>query len=520
MNLSDTIQKALSLHQEGHIEEAEALYEILLEKIDPSVDLLYLAALAAWMLGKSVLAKERLQKAILLDPNDARLYNLQGNVLQRTQEYEQATIAYQRALELDPNNATTWSNLGVAHHELGHFDIALRHHQEALARDGEDMSAHYNHGRTLLSLQRYTEAETALRKAYDQAPRDSDILNNLGNALLHQMKIVEARRFYAQALAENARNVDALYNMATSYKMLGEYEEAKTRYQALLGLAPQHFSSITALAEIAILAQDFYQAEQLYQIALQIQPKHGDCLAGLGMALLRQQHIDDAIDTLTEAVRIQPKAETWISLGLAHRERAQESPASDSRQAAAAALEKAVALDPENGKAIYLLHVFQGTLPERAPLDYVRNLFDYYAPKFDEHLRDVLHYQTPQKLSQFLRRHHTQSHFERVLDLGCGTGLMAEELRDLSQRIIGVDLSEKMLAQAEKKEVYHSLFNGDILSYLGEERPAFDLIVAADVLVYFGDLQPILSAVSQRLKPGGVFLFSVEKQDTGFSLTL
>jgi predicted TPR repeat methyltransferase len=97
-----------------------------------------------------------------------------------------------------------------------------------------------------------------------------------------------------------------------------------------------------------------------------------------------------------------------------------------------------------------------------------------------------------------------------VLDAGCGTGLCGPLLRPYAQRLVGVDLSPAMLQRAELRACYDSLAPADLPAYLEEALQQFDLIAAADVLCYFGDLSPVLTAVGTALRPGGHFAFTVE----------
>lgn len=97
--------------------------------------------------------------------------------------------------------------------------------------------------------------------------------------------------------------------------------------------------------------------------------------------------------------------------------------------------------------------------------------------------------------------------------MGCGTGLSGEPFRDIAQRLTGVDLSEKMIAKAKARAVYDELIVGDILVPLVRPGAAFDLIIAADVFVYLGELEPIFRACKIALRPDGFFAFSTEAED-------
>jgi predicted TPR repeat methyltransferase len=97
-----------------------------------------------------------------------------------------------------------------------------------------------------------------------------------------------------------------------------------------------------------------------------------------------------------------------------------------------------------------------------------------------------------------------------VLDAVCGTGLCGAIVAPFARRLVGVDLSEGMLAHAKDKNVYHALMKAELTEYLRDNTQAFDLIVSADTLVYFGDLKGVIAAVAGALRPNGLFVFTLE----------
>jgi predicted TPR repeat methyltransferase len=150
----------------------------------------------------------------------------------------------------------------------------------------------------------------------------------------------------------------------------------------------------------------------------------------------------------------------------------------------------------------------------RAPSEYVRAVFDGYAERFESHLIS-LGYRAPGLIRAALLQHPTIAAGEQLgpaLDLGCGTGLIAVAISDLPiAPIVGVDLSPRMLAAATAKRLYAELHETDLLSFLAESATPWRLIIAADVLIYFGALEEALTAVHAALEPGGWFIFTVEE---------
>lgn len=135
---------------------------------------------------------------------------------------------------------------------------------------------------------------------------------------------------------------------------------------------------------------------------------------------------------------------------------------------------------------------------------YARHLFNDYAPRFEESLAR-LDYQIPQRMAVLLRPYLRSS--QRIIDLGCGTGLMAPYLKPHAAELVGVDIAEKMLAVAAQRKLYDRLEATDMVAAL---RGQWDVITAADAVVYIGDLLPFMQAAVKTLSTGGVLAISVE----------
>ena len=196
----------------------------------------------------------------------------------------------------------------------------------------------------------------------------------------------------------------------------------------------------------------------------------------------------------------------WFRLGEMHE-------AAGDVAAAAQAWRTALKLDPDDrpGAALKLELIGAAPASSAPPSAFVEALFDQYAGNFDEALVGRLDYRVPELLSAAIRAA-SDRRFRLAVDLGCGTGLMGERLRPLADTLEGQDISAAMLRKAAARAVYDRLDKADIQS-LSLAPAAADLVTAADVFMYVGRLEGVVSAVAAGLAPGGIFAFSVEAHD-------
>lgn len=186
---------------------------------------------------------------------------------------------------------------------------------------------------------------------------------------------------------------------------------------------------------------------------------------------------------------------------------------------ARAALDAALAADPADARgAAAVLAALDGADQGLNPA-YVRALFDRYAERFDADLVTKLSYTGPELLHDALVRAAATAgrpaRWDRALDLGCGTGLMGVPLRPRVGTLAGVDLAPRMVDKARARHLYDHLDVGDVIDAMAVQAAAWDLLTAADVLVYLGDLHPVMAAASHGLRPGGWFAATVERLEEG-----
>lgn len=165
-------------------------------------------------------------------------------------------------------------------------------------------------------------------------------------------------------------------------------------------------------------------------------------------------------------------------------------------------------------------------VPASPESTYAESLFDDYADRFEKALTEKLGYDLPVLLAARIAAHGGNPHFPLAVDIGCGTGLAGPRIRRFAGRLEGFDISLNMLAKAREKGVYDHIARADLSLAAGESglfgpglppRRA-DLVLAADVMMYLGDLEAVFALAGELVKPGGLFAFSVEAAEAGYVL--
>lgn len=366
-------------------------------------------------------------------------------------------------------------------------------------------------GRAMLDLRRFAEARPLLEAAVLASKGNAAYRMALAASLHFSGDLLGAEKQYREAmrLAPTAENPP--FNLAGLLLQKGEHEAAMRAYQLALTLKPDFLDAMVAMAEICLTLQKLELADSWLNRAIAVGRPSENLECVLGHRFERLDQLLEAEAHFRRATEIDPTmVEAWLGLGRVLGSQGRQEEAREQ-------LLQARTLSPENPKIAFLCDMFgiqldddQQTQPVAVPAAVVAELFNEYAPTFEKSLVENLSYRTPQHIGNMLEAERVSAQgAQSVLDLGCGTGLMAPFLTPFSSELIGVDLSPRMLKQAADRG-YAELHEAEIVQFLSREERAFHLIVAADVLVYIGDLQALFTAVKRVMRPGARFCFSTE----------
>ncbi len=270
-------------------------------------------------------------------------------------------------------------------------------------------------------------------------------------------------------------------------------------------------SSLPARYQLGIAQLELNCAEDAagcFTGILAVQPLSPEVLVSLGTAYCHLRRYDEAALVWEQAARVSPTpVEVLEELALCHQRRGD-------LEKVAETWHRVAELDPRHPSARHHLAALGfGEVPLRAANDYVVKLFDEFAHDFDYTLK-ALDYEGPARLAEMVATHGGSApRGLRILDAGCGTGLCAPFLRPWAERLEGVDLSPKMLEKAAERELYDVLHHDEMTRFLKSRISAYDLIVAADSVNYFGSLDEWGSVMGDSLREGGRCAFFVERID-------
>ncbi len=339
----------------------------------------------------------------------------------------------------------------------------------------------------------------------DVAPDHPRALHYAGVLAHQEGRTEDAVALVERSLALSPDQADWHSNLGIILQADGKLEAAMDAYRRAIALDPGHANAYGNLGVLLRATGRPSEAEAAYRTAVRLDPGHIDAYTNLGILLNGLKRTEEAAACYSKVITLRPKhREARRLLALAHCNLGELGEA-------VKIFDEWLAEEPGDPIALHMLAACTGReVPARASNGFIEKTFDSFAASFESKL-EMLSYRAPALVAAMLEDSGiAASKRLDVLDAGCGTGLCGPLVAPYARRLVGVDLSGGMLAQAREKELYDALVNAELTEYLRDNREAFDVIVSADTLVYFGDLEGVLSAAAGSLRPNGLLVFTLE----------
>jgi predicted TPR repeat methyltransferase len=364
-----------------------------------------------------------------------------------------------------------------------------------------------------------TPASELYRGILEVAPDHADALHFSGVLAHQQTRSDEAVALIERSLELEPARADWYSNLGNVLQDRLELDAAIGAYRRAIELDPSHANAYSNLGVVLRAKGSLREAEAAYRAAIRIDPEHSDAYHNLGVLLNAEERSHEAALCFSKVITLRPRdPEARRLLGIAHCNLGEV-------DKAVAVFEEWLDEEPDNPIARHMLAACSGRdVPPRASDAFIETTFDSFADSFDAKLGKLL-YRAPALVAEMLKRSDLETSTSLdVLDAGCGTGLCGPLVEPYARRLVGVDLSERMLARARQRDVYDELVRGELTAYLADCSGTFDVIVSADTLVYFGPLDTVVTAAARALRPSGRLIFTVEEltgagPEAGYSLS-
>jgi predicted TPR repeat methyltransferase len=321
---------------------------------------------------------------------------------------------------------------------------------------------------------RIAEARAMYRRILRRRPHDPDALNFLGMLEYQGGERTLGIELLQKSVKSAPANPHAWLNLGNMLLQTADLEGGAQAYARVTELAPEMWQAWLSRATCLRHLRRLEEAVECLKTAISLKPDHDAAYERLGLILYRAGKTRELAELYGDWLKYSPDNPT-------------------ARHLHAAAVGEAV--------------------PDRASDEYVRATFDAFASSFDESLGDLI-YQAPQLVAQAVGRHLGTDAVvpsRDVLDAGAGTGLCGPLLRPYACRMVGVDLSPAMLDKARARGCYDELVVMELCAFMRSRPAAYDVVVSADTLCYFGALEEALAGARGCLRPGGLLTFTVER---------
>jgi len=263
--VSIRLQRAMALHQSGHLLQAKVMYENILSTQPRNADALSLLAIVATQSGDHALAIETINKAIKIDPSNAGYYLNRGSAQKSLNQLTDAVASFNKAIVFKPAYAEAYSNRGVAQRELKQLTDAIASFNKAIAIDPGFAEAYSNKGHALRDHKQLEAAVASCDKAIAIKPNFAEAHSNRGNALRELNQLEAALASYDKAIAIKPDFAEAHSNRGLALQDCHQLDAALTSFDRAIALNPNYLESYFSKSQALLLGGDFDAGWALYE---------------------------------------------------------------------------------------------------------------------------------------------------------------------------------------------------------------------------------------------------------------
>src|SRR6266436_136356 len=475
------LREAREFHKARKLGEAAHLYQQVLRTDPTHFEALCALGMLHFQSRRFDQAQILLGEASKLNPLSPHLLCVRGEALLQLRRHHEALSCFDRALSVKPDSVDVLSNRATALLEMNRLDEALAGFDAVLAIEPKHAISWNNRANTLVGLRRFEDAVASYDRALTILPDFPEARDNrkyaLGMVYFESGKFEQAQYIFDEAVRLNPLLLDGMCIRGIALMRLRRHQEALDCFDRALSIKPDFVEALSNRATALLELNRFDEALAGFDAVLAIDSTHANSWNNRGNALTSVKRFEEAIDSYDRALALQP--------------------------------------DFPEAKDNRVNALFAMGRMSRCPPAYMRALFDDYSSYYDAAMVEALGYRGHLHLRTLAMRVLPRlAPPWRILDLGCGTGLVGEAFKDLAAggRLDGIDLAPRMIEAARSRGVYDELILDDLETVLAAQGPLYDLIVSADTMIYLGDLGPTFFGAANRLNARGFYIFACESK--------
>ncbi len=480
LNIENSLRRGKNLVKLGNFADAEKLYEKILEKypqnnrvkielykiknktnpdIQKQFNIIFEQLINLYKTGHQKIIIEKSPELLKNFPDEPKLFNILGAAYSSLKLYDEALKYYKECHKLDTSNVEVLNNIGILYRDTNQIENSLKYFNKSILLNNKVASTYNNLGTLHAIAKNLDDAEKNFKKSIKLDNNFLDAYVNLGSLYFDKFDFDASLYYFKRIIKKDASYafINIVYEkMGLIFKEKGDTETAIEYLNKSLSIKdnPAVYNN---LGHLYFTLKSWNNAKQNFLKAFNMNSKKA--LYAYNIACCEYE-----LNNEKEAIIF---------------------------------LEKAIDLNPNYEQATHLLSSLNGNNVEKAPSNYVEELFDNYAENFENHLVKKLKYST-KRVRDIILKFSNKKTFKSVLDLGCGTGLVGLEIKKFSKKLTGVDISKKMIDKASSKKIYDVLVCKELVSYLKENKLNHDLIIASDVLTYFGKCDEIFELIKNN----------------------